>query len=171
MVEITLPVILQIVQTVGILVGIVYYLIIMRNSQRNQELTLETRQAQMFMQMQNRFADSMQDIPSVEVIQSIKFDTFEEFLDLYHSDPTINKVMRGYGRFYENLGVLVKEELIEVRLVALMWGGPTRMYWDVLEPILDDWRVAFNYPRLWSETEYICKEVLKYMDEHPELKT
>ena len=48
MVEITLPIILQIVQTVGILVGIAYYLIIMRNSQRSQQIQLETRQALSF---------------------------------------------------------------------------------------------------------------------------
>ena len=68
MVEITLPLVLQIIQTVSLVVGIVYYLIIMRNSQRTRELTLrsqeltrkaqeqalETRQAQLFMQLYNR---------------------------------------------------------------------------------------------------------------------
>jgi hypothetical protein len=65
MVEITLPIVLQIVQTVGILVGIVYYITIMRSQQRTRELalesqeltrkaqeqTLETRQTQLFMQI------------------------------------------------------------------------------------------------------------------------
>jgi hypothetical protein len=74
MFELTLPIVLQILQTAGILVGIAYYLVIMRNSQktreltlRNQELTLqsqelsrkaqeqavETRQAQLFMSIFN----------------------------------------------------------------------------------------------------------------------
>jgi hypothetical protein len=142
-----------------------------RRTARNEELTLETRQAQMFMQMQNRLSDSMRDTPGFEVILNTKFDTFDEFHDLCNSDPTINKVVRGYAGFYESLGVLVKEKLIDVRLVSLMWGGTTRMFWEFLEPIIGEWRVALNYPRLWSETEYVCKEVLKYMDEHPELKT
>jgi hypothetical protein len=65
MVEITLPIMLQIVQTVGILVGIIYYITIMRNQQRTRELTLEsqelarkaqeqaleTRKVQLFMQI------------------------------------------------------------------------------------------------------------------------
>ena len=45
---------------------------------------------------------------------------------------------------------------------------------DVLgkvSPNLDEWREEIGYPRLWSETEYICEELIKYMDEHPELKT
>jgi len=158
-------------QTVSITIGVFYHIMTLRNTRKNQELTLETRQAQMLMQMQNRFANSMGDIGHVDVIQNAKFDTFDEFLELINTDPTFHKVIRGYGSFYESLGVLVKEELIDVRLVALMWGGPTRMYWELLEPIIDEWRVAINYPRLWSETEYVCKEVLKYMDEHPEFKT
>jgi uncharacterized membrane-anchored protein YhcB (DUF1043 family) len=56
MVEITLPIALQIIQTVSLVVGIIYYLIIMRNSQKTRELALnaqeqalETRQTQLFM--------------------------------------------------------------------------------------------------------------------------
>jgi hypothetical protein len=44
MVEITLPIVLQILQTVGILVGIVYYITIMRNSQRTRELSLQAQE-------------------------------------------------------------------------------------------------------------------------------
>jgi len=64
MVEITLPIILQIVQTVALVVGIIYYLTIMRNQQRTRELTLkaqehatETRQAQLFMQIYDKWSD------------------------------------------------------------------------------------------------------------------
>ena len=58
MVEFTLPIVLQIVQTVGILVGIIYYITIMRNQQRTRELALtaqehatETRQTEIFMRL------------------------------------------------------------------------------------------------------------------------
>jgi hypothetical protein len=61
MVEITLPITLQIIQTLSLIIGIAYYLTIMRNSQKTRELTLnaqeqalETRQAQLFMQLANK---------------------------------------------------------------------------------------------------------------------
>jgi hypothetical protein len=73
--------------------------------------------------------------------------------------------------FLEGMGVLVKEDLVSMRLVALTWAGTTRMFWDKMSPIIDDWRRAINYPRLWSETEYLCTELIKYMEEHPELAT
>jgi hypothetical protein len=158
-------------QTISITIGVIYHIMTLRNTKKNQELTLETRQAQMFMQMQNRFTDSMRDIQALDVIQNAKFDTFDEFLELISTDEIFTKVIRGYGSFFESLGVLVKEGLIDVRLVALMWGGPTRMFWELIEPIVEDWRISYKYPRMWSETEYVCKEVLKYMDENPILKT
>ncbi len=40
MVEFTFPIVLQLVQTVGVLVGIVYYISVMRNAQRTRELSL-----------------------------------------------------------------------------------------------------------------------------------
>ena len=50
MVEITVPLVLDVIRTIGILVGIVYYLTIMRNSQRNQQLALESRQIVTYIQ-------------------------------------------------------------------------------------------------------------------------
>ena len=51
MVDVTYQMVLSTLQTAGILVGIIYYLTIMRNSQKNQQMQLETRQSQLFMQL------------------------------------------------------------------------------------------------------------------------
>ena len=64
MAEITYQMVLSTIQTIALVVGIVYYLTIMRNAQKTRELTLqsqeltrkaqeqslETREAQLFMQ-------------------------------------------------------------------------------------------------------------------------
>jgi hypothetical protein len=49
--QITFQTIFQFLQTVGILVGVFYYIMTLRNSQRTQQQQLETRQAQLFMQI------------------------------------------------------------------------------------------------------------------------
>ena len=46
-----------------------------------------------------------------------------------------------------------------------------RFYENIVEPIIDEAIVFFNMPRVWSETVYVCKELIQYMDEHPELRT
>ena len=69
------------------------------------------------------------------------------------------------------MGVLVKAGLLDIHLIALSFAGATRQLWEKLEPLLEPMREKFEYPRMWSETEYLCRELMKYMDEHPELKT
>ena len=73
--------------------------------------------------------------------------------------------------FYEGLGVLVKNNLVPMRLIAETITGITRMYWEKFVPIVDDGRREFNLPRLHSETEYLYNELMKYIEEHPELRT
>ena len=73
-------------------------------------------------------------------------------------------------QFLESLGVVVKAEFLDIKMVALMWAGLTRITWDKMEPIMEDFRIT-NFPRLYSEAEYLCKELIKYMESHPELQT
>ena len=57
MVDVRYQMVLSTLQTAGILVGIAYYIMTIRNQQKNQDMQLETRQAQLFMQIYNRFND------------------------------------------------------------------------------------------------------------------
>ena len=47
----------QFLQTVGILVGVFYYVMTIRANQRNQRIQLETRQAALFTQIYNKFGE------------------------------------------------------------------------------------------------------------------
>ena len=43
---------------ISLTVGVVYYILTLRNTRRNQEMQLETRQAQLFMQIYDRRSSS-----------------------------------------------------------------------------------------------------------------
>jgi len=49
-------VIRDLVAIFGVIAGFTYYVMTVRNSQRMQQMTLETRQAQLFMQVYDRWA-------------------------------------------------------------------------------------------------------------------
>jgi hypothetical protein len=183
MVEITLPIVLQLLQTAGILVGIIYYITIMRNSQKTRELTLEsqeltrkaqeqslgTRQAQLMMQLWNDYDDKFRE--SGMYWQNLEYDNIEDFVNDKFDDPDFMLRDSIIMSWYERTGVLVKAGLLDIHLIALSYAGATRKIWENLEPLLEPMREKLQYPRLWSETEYLCRELMKYMDEHPELKT
>jgi len=171
MVEITYQMVLSTLQTVGILVGIVYYITIMRNSQRNQQMQLETRQAQLFMQLYNRYKDDTRDLDINKSFLDVEIESLEDFQRLYEDDEDFSRTLAALGGFYEGIGVMVREGYIPVRLVALQWAGVTRRFWEKVEPFISHFREIREFPRAWSETEYLYNELMKYLEEHPELKT
>jgi hypothetical protein len=156
---------------ISVPVGVTYHIMTLNNTRKNQQQQLETRQAQLFMQMYNKWDESLRE--SFRKIRGIEFEDFSDFIKKYgpDSEEDMEIHIARIAYFLEGMGVLVKEDLVSMRLVALTWAGTTRMFWDKISPIIEDWRKAISYPRLWSETEYLCTELIKYMEEHPELAT
>ena len=148
-----------------------YYINTLRNSQRNQQTQLETRQAQLFIQLYNRFRDDTESLDIESSFLDVEIKSSEDFIRLWRTDEDFGKVLSTLGGFYEGIGVMVREGYIPVRLVALQWGGTTRRLWEKMEPFMSDVREAQTFPRAWAETEYLYEELMKYLDEHPELKT
>ena len=170
--------VLSTLQTLALIVGIAYYLIIIRNSQKTRELALnaqeqalETRQAQLFMQLYNRYRDDTQDLDIEKSFLEVEIESFEDFMRLWKTDKDFGKVLSTLGGFYEGIGVMVREGYIPVRLVALQWGGITKRFWEKMEPFMSDVRGHQEFPRAWAETEFLYTELIKYLEEHPELKT
>jgi hypothetical protein len=173
--QVTFQTLFQFLQTVGILVGVYYYISTIRTNQRNQELTLraqeqavETRETQIMMQLWNSWMDYRE---AYQLWVDIEYEDFDDFWERYGSDPKFWEKNATIIMWYENIGVLVKEGLLNIRLIALMYAGGTRKIWEKLEPLMDGLRVKFDYPRVYSETVYLCETLMQYMDEHPELKT
>jgi len=161
----------------GLTASIIYYANILSNANKTRELqlhaqeqALETRQAQMFMQIYNQcqdptFTGAYNRITKTEIKT---LDQLEKLIEneQYYSD--VNRV----GMFYEGLGVLVKEGYVSIRLVALLMTGMTRRWWEGHNKnIIEEARKKWNFRRLMSESEYLYNELIKYIEENPELKT
>jgi hypothetical protein len=182
--QVTFQTLFQFLQTVGILVGVYYYITTIRVNQRNQEISIknqelalkaqehatETREAQLFMQLYNRYQQF--DWQKQWSVMDKKISGWQEFKERRENDPVFREEVGKLSSFYEGLGVLLKAGYLSIHPVALMWTGYTRTFWEnIVEPILDEMREETGYPRGWSETEYACREVLRYIEGHPELKT
>jgi len=168
----TLQAVSYIMGSLGVFVAAVYYVSTLRNNQRTQQLQLETRQAQLFMQIYNQ---SHNDPTFIEAIQRIyeigKIGSYSEWQEVNHDDGN-RKAINRVGMFYEGLGVLVKEGYVSIRLVALLMTGMTRNWWkNIYMSHVSDTRVRMSFPRFMSESEYLYDELMKYTKEHPELAT
>jgi len=123
----------------------------------------------MFMGIYNQMNQS-DFIEAWRAFMEMEWSTFEEY-KLIYDDPELSKNLWVLGMFYEGLGVLVKNKLVPMKLFAETITGFTRFYWEKFIPIIEEGRMEFGAPRWFSETEYLYNELMKYLEEHPELKT
>jgi hypothetical protein len=149
-----------------------YYIMTLRNTQKNQQLQLETRQAQLLMQIYSRF-DTPEKSKAFTDIFAWEFIDFEDYLTKYDpsNNPEEEYKLTGLVIFFEGIGTMVKEGLIDIHQVATLIGGAAVRFWNIFDPIKDEIREYMNYPRWASETEYLYYELLKYQETHPRFKT
>ena len=118
--------------------ALVYYAINVRNQNR-------TAQASIFMQMYNHFQSISRDVKIYTCFNNATFTTAEEFMELVTSDSEWGKVNDIWLQFLEGLGVVVKAEFLDIKMVTLMQAGLTRIPWDKMEPVMEDLRRIPNF--------------------------
>ena len=155
---------------IGLTASILYYTITLGNANKTQKLALENRQAQLFMQLWSK-ASTKEGIESSRILSEANWTSYEEWLEKYKKDPEYDKALSGMVTYMEGLGVFVKEDLVDIKLMALLMAGGMRMSWEKHRDIIYEERKRLNYPRYASEWEYFYNELMKYMEEHPELAT
>ncbi len=115
-------------QTIGVLVtgasvtiAAIYYIITLRTNQRNTKTTLETRQAQLFMNLyQHTYSPDFGD--AVYVVLNKGVTDYEDYESMMR-DPQRVKPFVVWGMWIEGVGVLVKEGLVSLRMVTELVGG------------------------------------------------
>ena len=178
MVDVSYQMVLSTLQTVGLLVGIIYYVITLRNNQRTQRLQLETRQAQLFTQLHSEFRSAETLSLYFKALQ-MTWDDLDDFEKKYGLDNWEKRIpYTSMSHFFEQIGVLVKEELIDINLAIQIIGGTFRLFWEKFEPIVLERRIRKSHPQYYDKMEYLYKEIEKLRGyqweeraEHPELVT
>ncbi len=155
-------------QTIGILmtgisltIAAAYYTLTLRNTQKNQKLQLETRQAQLFMEMYRDFKRSDIQKAYNDIINVWKWDSIEEFNEKYgrrNNYDEFHKYMLVYS-VYEGLGVLIYRNLIDVAMIEELMRSYVISFWEKMAPLIYDWRVQWPLAAEW--TEYLYNEVKK----------
>lgn len=161
---VTFEQILYIIPILALAASIIYYALTIRNQNK-------TRQAQLILNIYNRMdADWLE---AFQIVMRADFTNYQEYHDKYSYDanPEYKRIENTISTFFEGLGTIVREGLLDIRFIASMQGGTTRRYWEKMAPIVKEGRVVGGYPRWLSETEYLYDELMKYMKEHSELAT
>ena len=157
---------------IGIIISILYYTSVLRNANKTQQIQLDTRQAQLLMQIYNRM-DTPEKAKAVNHIMKMKFSSFEELIRDYIEAPdqeTWNYVL-SVVIMLEGQGVMIKQNYVKIESIGHLLGGFVVFFWNLFDSYKTEIREYLGYSKWASETEYLYTELMKYYEEHPELAT
>jgi hypothetical protein len=125
-------------------------------TQKTQQLSLETRQAQLFMQIYNRW-NSRDVLKAYGLVRyQYIYHDFNEYLQKYHVtvNPESYADIMTLGTFFEGLGILVKSGLLDVSLVEDLFSK--RIIWFYEEKgLIDATRQFSSDPTQWDSLVYL----------------
>ena len=145
---------LTLITLISVPVGVFYYVMTLRNQNRS-------RQIQIIRGL---------NAPSIDkVFLSWEFSDYDDFMSKFgpESNPESWLNLMDWFTTLEEYGVYVKEGLLDIRLLYLLHGGTIKKSWEILEVLLE-YRIRNNWPRWLIESEYLCKKMIEYGEQHPE---
>ncbi len=165
MVEITYQMVLSTLQTVGLLVGISYYILTLRNAQHTRELTqkaqehaVETRQLQLFMQLYEKTIAKENWTAYLEILNEWSWKDFNDFWNKYGEDNNLEawRKLTTTCAPFEQIGLLVRDGMIEPKRVWDFYGFFLTNLWEKILPVVDGYREKIDNERFleWFEDLY-----------------
>jgi hypothetical protein len=135
---------------------------------------LETRQAQLFMQIYNRFSDK----DFVEAVNNVVYENppiyknFDEYHAKYiENNPEYDRMVKQIIYTLEGAGVLVNRGLIDVSYVDDLFSSIVIGFWESIKPAIVEARTRFNTPQIDEWLEYLYERVKDVAEkQHPELR-
>jgi hypothetical protein len=142
---------LNLVETVGILVGITIAIIEIRKSR-------EARRFETADQLLQYAASTQSAEAWICFLNNRDFSNYEEWSEKYgpRVNPEVAKYLYSQWFYFNALGKHLRKGYIELDDV-LTYTSPIIVYsiWEKCKPIFDEWRSRFNHPAMFEDFEYL----------------
>lgn len=168
MVDVTYQMVLSTVQTAGILVGIVYYVMNLNYTRKNQEQTLLTRKTTLFQQTIGSLMNSPYGIKNIAALNQNNPQSFEEHIELTKKYPEYWEAWLWIINTLEICGIYLKEGVLDIGMFAKYVPWWWRDFWDQYKPIVYEWR-KIHGPSYMVNMEYLIDSLYEYLKERPEV--
>lgn len=153
---------------ISVPVGVAYHIMTLNNTRKNQHMQLETRQAQLFMNIYNTYR-SKEYIEHAGYTYNMKYIDAVDF-DSKYGEPATRLPYTQLSFFFEGIGVLVEEGLIDINLVAKLIPGDVAGHWRRFSPYIYERREKADFPEYMQAIEYLFNELVKVAPENSQIK-
>ena len=150
------------VAATGVLVAAAYYVLNIRNNQKNQELMLksqeqsfETRQLQIFMNIYQTIMSKEFQRDSEEILHKWEWTDTDDYLKKYGNHLDEHTIAAYIMRTYDGVGTLIRKGLVNPELVYDLTYVMVLEMWEKFEAVLYETRRRFNAPQVYVDFEYL----------------
>jgi hypothetical protein len=165
MAYITFQMVLGTLQTVGLLVGIYYYVMTLQNTKRNQQMQLEARMTQMTTQLYSWLFQTESMVEYGEIL-NWDWEDYDDFERKYGSD---NNVLAYAKRnriwcIFSVLGSYLRQGLVEIDTIYQL-NVMTLLQWYKWREIIEEQRRRYYTPSFMGDWEYLVKRLIEHGEE------
>jgi len=143
-----------IIVAVSVVVGLVFTMMELRHLAR-------TRRTDVIMRIYDRFATK----EMVEAINSV--GDLREESPVFPPKGGLTGVTQ-VAVIFEGLGVLLEQELIDIKLVNSLFGPTLVALWNPIQPLIKGMRQSLKEPFFFSHFEYLYQRLSEYRRAHPD---
>ena len=138
-----------IVVTASVVIGVVFTLLELRH-------LAKTRRTDVIMRVYDRFA-SKEMVEAIYVVGGLK----PEALFTFPQRNDLTAIMQ-IAVLFEGLGVLLDENLIDIKLVDSLFGPSLDSLWGPIYPVIKNMRESLKQPFFFSHFEYLYNRLQAY---------
>jgi hypothetical protein len=142
-----------IVAAAGVLVGVVYYILDIRNQAK-------IRRIDMVMKLYATFG-STEYQKAYQTMMKLEFEDYSDYRKRCAENAEVNAALMTVNVFFEGIGVLVKRKLVGMDLVDDLLSSDILGTWEKMKPLVEGIRKSFARPQSWEWFEYLYNEMQK----------
>ena len=116
------------------------------------------------MKFYERFTDKEIVEAMSRVLTAGKFGSLEDYGKKYGLTEALE-----VANLYEGLGVLLEQNLIDIKMVDSLFGPMLNSLWAKMKPVVYALRERINQPFFLSHFEYLVKRLSNYRKEAPKV--
>ena len=146
---------------ISVPVGVFYHIMTLANTRRNQELTLENRNAQLLMIIYDKYTETELMKQQVEILNS-DWKDIEDFWNRYgpQTNPEFYSKFGRLAYYFDGIGVLLKRRLVDKDAIYDLMGVYILQYWNnYYGPLMSGLRERWNNPDAYKQFEYLATEM------------
>jgi hypothetical protein len=137
-----------IIAAAGVMIGVVYYILDIRNQSK-------VRQTELIMRLYS-VRDSMEFQESWKKVMAKEFEEYKDYEKWYDWSDFIV-----VGLFFEGVGILLRRKLIDIGLVDDLFSYIIKTTWEKIRPVTEGVRKHNNAPQIYEWFEYLYNEMQK----------